>query len=114
MRAYIDSNVIGTFNVMEAARKLEVRHLLMASTSSVYGANVDMPFKETAKADAQLTIYAATKKANAAHGACLRAFVGFAHDNVSFLHGLWALGPTGSGSLQIRRRDPQRPANRRL
>lgn len=63
-RAYLDSNVIGTFNVMEAARKLRVQHLLMASTSSVYGANEDMPFKETDKADTQLTIYAATKKAN--------------------------------------------------
>jgi UDP-glucuronate 4-epimerase len=63
-RAYLDSNVIGTFNVMEAARKLEVRHLLMASTSSVYGANEEMPFRETEKADTQLTIYAATKKAN--------------------------------------------------
>ncbi|WP_102110196.1 NAD-dependent epimerase/dehydratase family protein [Oceaniglobus roseus] len=63
-RAYIDSNVIGTFNVMEAARRLKVRHLLMASTSSVYGANEDMPFRETDKADTQLTICAATKKAN--------------------------------------------------
>ena len=63
-RAYLDANVIGTFNVMEAARRLEVDHLLMASTSSVYGANTDMPFSETEKADTQLTIYAATKKAN--------------------------------------------------
>ena len=62
-RAYIDSNVIGTFNVMELARRLKVQHLLMASTSSVYGANTDMPFSETDKADTQLTIYAATKKA---------------------------------------------------
>ena len=63
-RAYLDSNIIGTFTVMEAARRLQVRHLLMASTSSVYGANTDMPFTETEKADTQLTIYAATKKAN--------------------------------------------------
>ncbi len=63
-RAYLDANVIGTFNVMEAARRLEVTHLLMASTSSVYGANTEMPFVETEKADTQLTIYAATKKAN--------------------------------------------------
>jgi UDP-glucuronate 4-epimerase len=67
-RAYIDSNVVGTFNVMEAARKLEVGHLLMASTSSVYGANEEMPFRETDKADTQLTIYAATKKANESMG----------------------------------------------
>ena len=62
-RAYIDANIVGTFNVMEAARAAGVRHLLMASTSSVYGANEDMPFDETQKADTQLTIYAATKKA---------------------------------------------------
>jgi UDP-glucuronate 4-epimerase len=67
-RAYIDSNLIGTFNVMEAARVLKVGHLLMASTSSVYGANEDMPFRETDKADHPLTIYAATKKANEAMG----------------------------------------------
>ena len=65
-RAYINSNVVGTFNVMEAARRFQVRHLLMASTSSVYGANEEMPFKETEKADTPLTIYAATKKANEA------------------------------------------------
>lgn len=62
-RAYLDANVIGTFNVMEAARRLKIKHLLMASTSSVYGANTQMPFTETEKADTQLTIYAATKKA---------------------------------------------------
>ena len=67
-RAYIDSNVVGTFNVMEGARRLNVEHLLMASTSSVYGANEDMPFDENQKADSQLTIYAATKKATESMG----------------------------------------------
>ena len=67
-RAYLDANVIGTFNVMEAARRLQVQHLLMASTSSVYGGNTDMPFIETEKADTQLTIYAATKKATESMG----------------------------------------------
>jgi len=67
-RAYLDSNVIGTFNVMEAARRLKVQHLLMASTSSVYGGNEVMPFVETEKADTQLTIYPATKKATESMG----------------------------------------------
>lgn len=67
-RAYIDANLVGTFNVMEAARRHRVRHLLMASTSSVYGANTEMPFAETQKADSPLTIYAATKKATEAMG----------------------------------------------
>ncbi|WP_050927494.1 NAD-dependent epimerase/dehydratase family protein [Aestuariivita boseongensis] len=62
-RAYLDSNLVGTFNVMEAARELGVDHLLMASTSSVYGANEEMPFREIHKADTPLTFYAATKKA---------------------------------------------------
>lgn len=67
-RAYIDANIVGTFNVMEAARVAEVQHLMMASTSSVYGANEEMPFTETQKADTPLTIYAATKKATEAMG----------------------------------------------
>lgn len=67
-RAYIDANLVGTFNVMECARELAVDHLLMASTSSVYGANTDMPFTERDKADLPLTLYAATKKANEAMG----------------------------------------------
>lgn len=67
-RAYIDSNVTGTLNVMDAARALKVEHLLMASTSSVYGANEDMPFIESEQTETQLTIYAATKKANESMG----------------------------------------------
>ncbi len=67
-RAYVDANVVGTLNVMEAARAANVQHLLMASTSSVYGANTEMPFDENQKTDTPLTIYAATKKANEAMG----------------------------------------------
>jgi UDP-glucuronate 4-epimerase len=65
-RAYVDANLLGAFNVLEVARELEVKHLLMASTSSVYGANEKIPFAETDKADAPMTLYAATKKANEA------------------------------------------------
>jgi UDP-glucuronate 4-epimerase len=65
-RAYIDTNVVGTFNIMECARELQVDHLLMASTSSVYGANTEMPFDELQQTDTPLTIYAATKKATEA------------------------------------------------
>jgi UDP-glucuronate 4-epimerase len=67
-RAYIEANIVGTFNVMECARGVPVKHLLMASTSSVYGANEDMPFDENQKADTPLTIYAATKKATESMG----------------------------------------------
>lgn len=67
-RAYIESNILGTFNVMEIAHSLNVKHLLMASTSSVYGANEVMPFNEKEKTDTPLTVYAATKKANESMG----------------------------------------------
>ncbi len=63
-RAYIESNIVGTFNIMEAARENNIKHLLMASTSSVYGANTEMPFSESDTTQTPLTIYAATKKAN--------------------------------------------------
>ena len=66
--AYLQANVIGTLSVLEAARRLGVRHLLMASTSSVYGANTQMPFAETDPADLPLTIYAASKKATEGMG----------------------------------------------
>jgi UDP-glucuronate 4-epimerase len=62
-RSYVETNFIGTFNVLEAARRLGVKHLLIASTSSVYGANPSMPFRETDRTDDPLTVYAATKKA---------------------------------------------------
>lgn len=63
-RAYLDANIIGTFNIMECARELGVDHLLMASTSSVYGANEEMPFDELERVETPMTFYAATKKAN--------------------------------------------------
>jgi len=62
-RSYVDSNLIGTFNILEAARAFPVQHLLIASTSSAYGANTNMPYAETHKADMQMSFYAATKKA---------------------------------------------------
>ena len=62
-RAYVDANLVGTFNLIECAREVGARHLLIASTSSVYGANTAMPFAEGDKADTPLTLYAATKKA---------------------------------------------------
>jgi UDP-glucuronate 4-epimerase len=65
-RAYLDANITGSFHVMEAARRHGVRHLMMASTSSVYGANTDMPYAEGHKADTPMSFYAATKKATEA------------------------------------------------
>jgi UDP-glucuronate 4-epimerase len=65
-RAYVEANLVGAFNVLECARMLGVGHLLMASTSSAYGANTEMPFVETQRTAHPLTFYAATKQANEA------------------------------------------------
>lgn len=65
-RSYVEANLVGTFEVLEAARAAPPAHLLIASTSSVFGANTDMPYAETHKADHQMSFYAATKKATEA------------------------------------------------
>ena len=62
-RTYLQSNINGTFELLEAARATPPKHMLLASTSSAYGANTDMPYQETQKADHQMSFYAATKKA---------------------------------------------------
>ena len=68
-RAYLESNINGTFELLEAARTFPPQHMLLASTSSAYGANENMPYRETVKADHQMSFYAATKKSteNMAH-----------------------------------------------
>lgn len=65
-QSYIQSNIVGTANLLEALRRHKPRHLVFASTSSVYGGNVKMPFAETDRADAPASLYAATKKSGEA------------------------------------------------
>lgn len=65
-RAYIESNILGTFNILEACREIDIKHLLMASTSSVYGAGTQMPFNECQKTNTPLSVYSATKKSTEA------------------------------------------------
>lgn len=62
-RTYVESNVMATFELLEALRCLPPRHLLLASTSSVYGASPDLPFRESAAAGHPLSFYAGTKRA---------------------------------------------------
>ena len=62
--SYVESNLIGTFHILELVRKYKPDHLLMASTSSVYGSNKELPFHENQKSDTPMSFYAATKKSN--------------------------------------------------
>jgi UDP-glucuronate 4-epimerase len=61
-QSYVTSNVVGSYNIIELAERQKVQHLMLASTSSIYGASPTVPFRETDRADEPLTIYAATKK----------------------------------------------------
>mgnify|MGYP000522560142 CR=1 FL=1 len=63
-RAYVESNLVGFFNVLECCRHHPVRHLVYASSSSVYGGNVKVPFSEEDRVDSPVSLYAATKKSN--------------------------------------------------
>ncbi len=62
--AYIDSNISGFINILEGCRHNQVKHLVFASSSSVYGANTHMPFSVHQNVDHPMSLYAATKKAN--------------------------------------------------
>ena len=63
---YLKSNILGTFNIIKISNKIKVKHLLIGSSSSVYGANKKFPFKEIDKADNPVSFYAATKKSTEA------------------------------------------------
>jgi len=62
--AYIDSNIVGFMNILECCRHNSIKHLVYASSSSVYGLNTKVPFSEDDKVDSPISLYAATKKAN--------------------------------------------------
>ncbi|WP_187431088.1 UDP-glucose 4-epimerase (plasmid) [Roseobacter fucihabitans] len=66
--SYVQANLVGTAELLEAARAFPPAHTMLASTSSVYGANTEMPYLETHKVDTQMSFYAATKKATEAMG----------------------------------------------
>lgn len=63
-RKYLDSNIIGFFNILECSKKYQIKHLVYASTSSVYGDNNNFPLEESYNTDKPISFYAATKKSN--------------------------------------------------
>lgn len=62
--AYIDSNIVGFLNILEACRHTHVKHLVYASSSSVYGINTELPYRTQHNVDHPISLYAATKKSN--------------------------------------------------
>jgi UDP-glucuronate 4-epimerase len=90
--AYVQSNVVGHLVVLEAARKLpRLGHLVYASTSSVYGANREMPFRETDRVDTPMSLYAATKRADELMGYAYGHLYGLKQTGLRFftVYGPW-------------------------
>lgn len=89
--AYIDSNVTGFVHLLECCRHYAVKHLVYASSSSVYGGNTKVPFSEDDRVDNPVSLYAATKKTNELMAACYTRLYGFAATGLRFftVYGPW-------------------------
>lgn len=90
-RAYIDANVVGFLNILEACRHYGTEHLVYASTSSVYGANTSMPFSVSQNVDHPVSLYAATKKADELMAHCYSHLYGIPTTGLRFftVYGPW-------------------------
>jgi len=91
--AYIESNIVGFLNILEGCRHYGVKHLVYASSSSVYGANETMPFSVHDNVDHPLSLYAASKKSNElmAH---TQPSLQSAHNRAPIFYRLWSMGKT--------------------
>jgi len=97
-RSYLESNITGTFELLEAARAFPPEHMLLASTSSAYGANTVMPYAETDKADHQMSFYAATKKATEAMA---HSYAHLYHLPVTMFRFFTVYGPWGRPDMAL-------------
>lgn len=89
--AYIDSNIVGYLNILECCRKHKIKHLVYASSSSVYGLNKKIPFETTDNVDYPISLYAATKKSNELMAHTYSHLYGFATTGLRFftVYGPW-------------------------
>ena len=99
--AYIDNNIVGFMNILEACRQHKVEHLVYASSSSVYGANSKLPFSTHDPVDHPVSMYAATKRANELMAHTYSHLYQLPTIGLRFFYGLWPLGPTGHGIISI-------------
>ena len=89
--SYIDSNIVGFTNILECCRHNQVKHLVYASSSSVYGSNTKVPFAETDRTDNPINLYAATKRANELMASCYSALYNIPSTGLRFftVYGPW-------------------------
>ena len=109
--AYIQSNIVGFLHILEGCRQNQVKHLVYASSSSVYGLNKQIPFKETDQVDQPVSLYGATKKADELMAFSYSQLYGLPATGLRYFYGLWALGQTGHGSESVFERNFRRRNN---
>ncbi len=90
--AYIESNIMGFMNILEACRYNEVEHLVYASSSSVYGSNEKLPFSTSDSVDHPVSLYAATKKSNELMAHTYSHLYGIPTTGLRFFYSIWSLG----------------------
>ena len=98
----------GFINVLEGCRHNGCRHLLFASSSSVYGANTKLPFSVQDNVDHPISLYAASKKANELMAHAYSHLYRHSGDRPAVLHGLRSVGPARHGDVHLRQGDPCR------
>ncbi len=97
-KAYVDSNIVGFMNVLEGVRRNPCNHLVFASSSSVYGANSSVPFREQDTTDHPVSLYAATKKSNEAFAHAYSHLYGIPMTGLRFFT---VYGPWGRPDMAI-------------
>ena len=100
-RAYIDANIVGFVNILECCRHNGVKHLVFASSSSVYGANTKMPFSVHHNVDHPVSLYAASKKANELMAHTYSHLYRASLHRPQVFHRLWTVGTSGHGSFSF-------------
>ena len=91
-KPYIDSNILGFFNILELCRKNKILNLIYASSSSVYGGNTKLPFNENDPVNHPVSLYAATKKANEVMAHSYSASLFDPIYWLKILYSIWSLG----------------------
>lgn len=108
--AYVDSNIVGFVNVLECCRNYKVPKLLYASSSSVYGNSVDVPFSTTQSVDNPISLYAATKKQRT-NGLYLQPSIRYTNHRFTLFYGLRTLGKTRYGDVLVYGCNPEQPTD---
>jgi UDP-glucuronate 4-epimerase len=109
-RAYIDSNVVGFLNILEGCRNSDIKHLVFASSSSVYGANTMMPFSVHQNVDHPISLYAATKKSNELMAHSYSSLYTMHRSQVFYC--LRPSGTSGYGSIFVYQSNPGKQTDR--